>query len=125
MPRSSDPENWIPLTPAVFYILLALADQDRHGYAIMQQILADTGGLFRMGPGTLYGSIKRMLSDNLIAETGVRPAPEDDDVRRRYYCITEKGRDVMEAEASRMERALRVARRRRVMRSRQKSTESA
>jgi DNA-binding PadR family transcriptional regulator len=118
MPRMSSTEKWIPLTPAVFHILLALCDEDRHGYGIMQQILADTSGRFRMGPGTLYGSIKRMLSANLIAESDSRPQPEDDDERRRYYHLTTQGREVVTKEAARLATAVKIARKRHVIRSR-------
>jgi len=108
-------DKWIPLTPAVFHILLALCDQERHGYAIMQQILADTGGRFRMGPGTLYGSIKRMLAGNLIEESELRPDPEMDDERRRYYRLTSLGHAVVTAEAGRLATAVKIARRRQVI----------
>ena len=118
MPRTSATDKWIPLTPAVFHILLALCDEDRHGYGIMQQILHDTGGRFRMGPGTLYGSIKRMLTANLITEADSRPQPEDDDERRRYYRLTPQGREVVSREAARLANAVRIARKRHVIRSR-------
>jgi DNA-binding PadR family transcriptional regulator len=119
MPRTSSlAEKWIPLTPAVFHILLALCDEERHGYGIMQQILNDTGGRFRMGPGTLYGSIKRMLAAKLITESESRPQPGDDDERRRYYRLTPTGREVVSKEAARLASAVRIARKRRVIRSR-------
>ena len=92
----------LPLTPAVLNILLALADKERHGYGIMQEVEARTGGETRLGPGTLYGSIKRMLADGLIAESDERPDPEMDDQRRRYYRITDFGRKVAGAEAARL-----------------------
>ncbi len=79
------PEGMLPLTPAVFHILLALADGERHGYSIMQEIAVQTGGALRIGPTTLYRSIKRMLEDGLIVEVDERPDPELDDERRRYY----------------------------------------
>ena len=101
--------NLLPLTPAVFHILLALADQERHGYGIMQEVLAMTKGEMRMGPGTLYGSIKRMLETNLIAESDDRPDPELDDERRRYYRITELGRRVLVAESRRLSSLIDVA----------------
>lgn len=90
------------LSPAVFHILLALSDGDKHGYRIMQTALAQSGGRLRMGPGTLYGSIKRMLADGLIEEAGERPDPALDDERRRYYCITAQGRGALRAEAERI-----------------------
>ena len=91
-----------PLTPAVFHILLALSDSDKHGYRIMQTALAQSNGRLRMGPGTLYGSIKRMLADGLIEEAGERPDPALDDERRRYYRITAQGHGALRAEAERI-----------------------
>jgi DNA-binding PadR family transcriptional regulator len=104
-----DIEPLLPLTPAVFHILLALADQERHGYAIMQDVLAQTDGKLRFGPGTLYGSIKRMLAANLIEETDERPDPALDDERRRYYRMTDFGRRVASAEAERLSHLVRLA----------------
>ena len=100
----------LPLPQAVFQILVALADQDRHGYAIMQDVVARTGGALRLSPGTLYGSIKRMLEDGLIVEVNDRPSPDEDDERRRYYRITQFGRDLARAEADRLTVLLRQAR---------------
>lgn len=100
----------LPLPQAVFQILVALADQDRHGYAIMQDVVARTGGALRLSPGTLYGSIKRMLEDGLIVEVDDRPSPDEDDERRRYYRITQFGRDLAKAEADRLTVLLRQAR---------------
>lgn len=100
----------LPLPPAVFQILVALADQDRHGYAIMQDVAARTGGRMKFSPGTLYGSIKRMLEDGLIVEIDERPDPDEDDERRRYYRITPFGRQVAETEADRLTTLLRQAR---------------
>jgi DNA-binding PadR family transcriptional regulator len=97
-----DPESLLPLTPAVFHILLALTDGERHGYGIMQEVAALTDGQLRMGPGTLYGSIKRMMANNLIEESNARPDPELDDERRRYYRLTEFGQRVASAEAQRL-----------------------
>src|SRR5437588_10549171 len=104
-----DPEMLLPLTPAVFHILLALADGEKHGYAIMQEVGLRTDGTFRMGPGTLYGSIKRMQADGLIMESGERPDPELDDERRRYYRLTDFGQRVARAEAQRLEQLMIVA----------------
>ena len=104
-----EPEALLPLTSAVFSILLALADGEKHGYSIMQEVSLRTDGKQRMGPGTLYGSIKRMLNDGLIAESGERPDPTLDDERRRYYRLTSFGQRVAQAEAQRMEQLLRVA----------------
>jgi DNA-binding PadR family transcriptional regulator len=99
-----------PLPPAAFHILLAVADRERHGYAIMQDVHARTDGKLRLGPGTLYGSIKRLLADGLIEELDERPDPEDDDVRRRYYRITRLGRKVAIEESGRLATLLRHAR---------------
>jgi|SRR5437763_170207 DNA-binding PadR family transcriptional regulator len=104
-----DLEKMIPLTPAVFHILLALADRERHGYSIMQEITAHTKGKLRIGPTTLYRSIKHMLADGLIVEVDERPDPALDDERRRYYRLTELGRRVALAEAERLAQALAVA----------------
>ena len=100
--EARDPRLLLPLTPAVLHILLALADAERHGYGIMQEVEGRTGGEMRLGPGTLYGSIKRMLADGLIEESDERPDPGMDDQRRRYYRITEFGRRVAGAEAERL-----------------------
>ena len=102
MAGEREPRGMLPLTPAVLQILLALADEERHGYGIMQEVEARTGGETRLGPGTLYGSIKRMLADGLIEESDDRPDPEMDDERRRYYRITGFGRRVAGAEAERL-----------------------
>ena len=104
-----EPESLLPLTPAVFHILLALVDSDRHGYGIMQEVTCRTEGKLRMGPGTLYGTIKRMLADGLIVESGERPDPSMDDERRRYYHLTNFGQRVARAEAQRLAQLLRVA----------------
>ena len=82
------PESLLPLQPATFHILMSLAEDDRHGYAIIQDVAARTGGDVRLSAGTLYRSIQRMLDQDLIVELHQRPAPEDDDERRRYYRIT-------------------------------------
>jgi DNA-binding PadR family transcriptional regulator len=97
-----DPEQLLPLTPAVFHILLALADGERHGYAIMQEVNNNTQGQVRMGPGTLYGTIKRMIAAGFLEESEERPDPELDDERRRYYRLTDLGRKVASAEARRL-----------------------
>ncbi|MDQ2888326.1 MAG: PadR family transcriptional regulator [Chloroflexota bacterium] len=103
------PEAMLPLTPAVFHILLALADGERHGYSIMQEIAVQTEGALRIGPTTLYRSIKRMLEDGLIIEVDERPDPELDDERRRYYRLTSSGQQAAIAETRRLERAVAVA----------------
>ena len=102
-------DKLLPLTPTVFHILLALADQERHGYGIMQEVVAMTHDQVRMGPGTLYGSIKRMLKANLIEESDERPDPELDDERRRYYRLTDLGQRVLAAEAQRLAALVNVA----------------
>ena len=104
------PEEFLPLTPALFHILLALADKERHGYHIMREVDERTGGNVKLGPGTLYGSIKRMMTDGLIEELEERPDPELDDERRRYYRLTDFGFRVASAEAQRLEQMVRSAR---------------
>ena len=104
------PDEFLPLTPAVFNILLALADGEKHGYAIMLEVEANTGGQIKMGPGTLYGSIKRMLKASLIEESDDRPDPDLDDQRRRYYRLTGLGERVLRSEAERLAAQVAVAR---------------
>src|SRR5215207_5069061 len=94
-PPPPDPAEFVPLTPAIHHILLALADQERHGYGIMLEVSRLTGGITRMGPGTLYGTLKRLLSSGLIEKADERPDPELDDERRRYYRITALGASVL------------------------------
>jgi DNA-binding PadR family transcriptional regulator len=113
-----DPRGQLPLTPAVLHILISLADEDRHGYGIMREVEGRTGGEMRLGPGTLYASIKRMLGDGLIEESDERPDPELDDSRRRYYRITEFGRKVAGVEAARLERLVISARDKKLLRGR-------
>lgn len=112
--RTPDPADFLPLTPAIAHILLALADGDRHGYGIMQEVERLTSGSVRMGPGTLYGTIKRMLGSGLAAEADERPDPDLDDERRRYYRMTPLGRAVLQAETARMEALVSAARAKRV-----------
>jgi DNA-binding PadR family transcriptional regulator len=100
----------VALPVAAFHILIALADRERHGYAIMQDVAARTDGKLRIGPGTLYGSIKRMLHDGLIEELDERPDPDEDDVRRRYYRMTPLGRRVAIEETARLAKLVRQAR---------------
>ena len=107
--RQQNPADHLPLTPAVLHILLALADEERHGYGIMLEIERRTGGSFRPGSGTLYGTVKRLLSSRLIEESGERPDPEIDDERRRYYRLTGFGRRVLEAEVARLQQVVGVA----------------
>jgi len=100
----------LPLPPATFHILMAVADEDRHGYAIIQDIAARTDGALQMSAGTLYRSIQRMQEQGLIVEARERPAPEDDDERRRYYRITPFGLAVARAEARRLTQMVKLAR---------------
>jgi DNA-binding PadR family transcriptional regulator len=109
------PENMLPLTPAVFHVLLALVEGERHGYAIMQEVTESTRGQIKMGPGTLYGTIKRLLEARLIEESNERPDPELDDERRRYYRLTGLGERVVKAEALRYEQLAKLARRKKLL----------
>lgn len=109
LPRA-EIEALLPLPLASFHILLALADEDRHGYAMLQEVERRTGGELRLSAGTLYRSIQRMLEDGLIVELRERPSPELDDERRRYYRITALGSAVARAEAARLQALLRMAR---------------
>jgi DNA-binding PadR family transcriptional regulator len=104
------PEELLPLTPSVFHILLALADAERHGYAIIKEVEVRTEGEVRLGPGTLYGSIKRMIGEGMIEESDERPDPGLDDERRRYYRLTEFGHRVAVCEANRLAKMVESAR---------------
>ncbi len=105
------PDALLPLSPAVFHILLVLADGELHGYGIMQQIKSMTNGALTIGPGTLYRSIKQMLDQNLIAEADERPDQNLNDERRRYYRLTEFGQRVAQAEAERLAALVKIAQR--------------
>ncbi len=96
------PADFLPLTPAVFHILLSLVDEERHGYGIMKEVEARTDRRVQLKPGTLYQAIKRLLESGLIQETGERVDPSLTDERRRYYRLTGSGREVVEAEAERL-----------------------
>lgn len=98
------------VTSTTFHILLTLADGERHGYAVMREVAARTAGAVRLGPGTLYGSLKRLLESGLVAEGAERADPELGDERRRYYRITDRGMAVTRAEAQRLDAMVRVAR---------------
>lgn len=98
-----------PLSPAVFHILLSLGEGERHGYALRREIAQRTAGKLKLGPGVLYGSIRKMLEWDLIEESDERPDPHLDDERRRYYRITPYGRKVAQAEAARMRELVRLA----------------
>ena len=103
-------DDLLPLPAATFHILIALADGDRHGYGIIQDVAAHTGGALKLSAGTLYRSIQRMLEQGLIVETDERPAPDQDDERRRYYRNTAFGAAVARAEAGRLSLLVRLAR---------------
>jgi DNA-binding PadR family transcriptional regulator len=108
--RDPAPDSLLPLPPATFHILLAVADDERHGYGIIQDVAARTNGSLRLSPGTLYRSIQRMLEQGLLIEVKERPAAPADDERRRYYRITPLGRLVAEAEARRLVQLVDLAR---------------
>jgi DNA-binding PadR family transcriptional regulator len=114
-PPMADPQSLLPLTPPVFHILLALADEERHGYGIMQDVAWQTNNSLQLGPGTLYGCLKRMLAAGLVEESDERPDPSMDDERRRYYRMTPLGRRVVRAEAERLAGAVTAARARRLL----------
>jgi len=103
-------ESFLPLKPNWFHVLLSLADGPNHGYAIMQEVLDRTDGKLRLWPATLYGTLQRLIDSDLIEETDLRPAPDLDDARRRYYRLTTLGRDVLRAESARLEDLVRVIR---------------
>ena len=107
----STSKTYTPLTPAVLYILMALSDSAKHGYAIMKQVEADSEGKVSMGPGTLYGSLKRMLEAGLVAESDKKIDPSMDDQRRIYYKITRAGKQALEAELERYRRVVRLTKR--------------
>ena len=104
------PESYLPLPRDTFHILVSLADRERHGYSVMQDVAERTDGTLRLSPSSLYAAIKRLLSQGLIEELQERPDPENDDERRRYYRLTKMGRKVAMAEAKRLERLLSDAR---------------
>jgi DNA-binding PadR family transcriptional regulator len=105
-----NPEALLPLPEATLHILMALTEEDRHGYAIIQDVAARTGSALKLSAGTLYRSVQRMLEQGLIVETHERPDPELDDERRRYYRITELGRQVGSAETRRLSQLVKLAR---------------
>jgi len=113
--KQVEPESLLPLRPSVFHILLALSDGDLHGYGIMQEVAEHTSGQIRLGPGTLYGAIKRLLTDGLIVEADERPDPQLDDERRRYYRLTDFGERVLKAEVQRISNMVAVAQRKRLI----------
>src|SRR5918994_2863134 len=123
--RSSDPVDLLPLTPVAQHVLLALADGERHGYGIMLEVRERTGGKVRLGPGTLYGVIKRLKEGGVIEESGKRPDPEVDDERRCYYRLTGFGGEVLAAEIDRLDALVRAARRKGTFPAPQPSPEGA
>ena len=110
MKRRPQPESFLPLKPHWFHVMLSLADQEQHGYGIMQEVLERTDGKVRLWPATLYGTLKRLIEEGLIEESDERPSPELDDARRRYYRLTTFGRRVLAAESARLEDLVRVIR---------------
>jgi DNA-binding PadR family transcriptional regulator len=102
MNADRDPTDFLPLKPAAFHILLSLADSSRHGYGIMLEVQERTKGSVKLGPGTLYGAIKRLLADELIAEEAEKLDRTLDDERRRYYSLTQLGRRVITLDAERL-----------------------
>ena len=108
MKKPLSTESFLPLKPHWFHVLLSLADQEQHGYGIMQEVLERTDGRVRLWPATLYGTLKRLIDEDLIEESDERPAPELDDARRRYYRLTRLGRRVLAAESERLEDLVRV-----------------
>ncbi|HWH50804.1 MAG TPA: PadR family transcriptional regulator [Gemmatimonadaceae bacterium] len=112
----TDPRALLPLSPVVLHLLLALAGGERHGYAIAREIESTTGGQVRMGPGTLYGSIQRMLAASLIEAAPHRRRADDDDERRRYYRLTTLGRRTLELELERLASVVDAARSKRLLR---------
>ena len=109
MTKPRSPQELPPLTPPVFHILLALAEEERHGYGIMQDVARQTDGALELGPGTLYGCLKRMLAAGLVEESDERPDPALDDERRRYYRMTTLGKRTVRTEAQRLAGAVMVA----------------
>src|SRR5271167_3905046 len=103
-----DPQSFLPLKTQWFHILLSLAGEGQHGYGIMQEVLDRTSGKVRLWPATLYGSLKRLIEEGLIEESGDRPARELDDARRRYYRLTRLGRRVLDAESERLQDLVRI-----------------
>lgn len=115
MPKPTIPANLLPLTPPVFHILVALSEGERHGYAIMQDVAWQTNETLQLGPGTLYGCLKRMLAAGLVEESEERPDPALDDSRRRYYRMTNLGLRAVKAEAERLANAVGAAKTRRLL----------
>lgn len=120
--NKSKPEAFLPLKPHWFHVLLSLAQQNQHGYGIMQDVLERTEGKVRLWPPTLYGTIKRLMEAELIKEAADRPEAPFDDGRRRYYALTPLGRRVLEAECTRLQDLVRAIRSKRPLRARTASS---
>jgi len=120
--KASALQDLLPLTPPVFHILLALTDEERHGYGIMQDVASQTNDELQLGPGTLYGCLKRMLAAGLVEESDERPDAALDDERRRYYRMTALGQRVVRAEAQRLANAVIAARAKRLLNPRRAGT---
>jgi len=110
MTKRRNPDDCLPLTPAMFEVLISLADGEKHGYAVLKEVSRRSDGRVVLSPGTLYAIIRRFVNDGIVAESDERPHAALDDERRRYYRMTEFGREVAHAEARRMETALGMAR---------------
>lgn len=119
MTADRDPNALLPLTPAMFHVLVALADEPRHGYAIIKDVAARTHGKVELGTGTLYGIVKRLLAEGLAVESRARPPAQSDDERRKYYRLTAFGRLVVAAETARLEAMVHAARATRMFRKSQ------
>ena len=119
MKKPSPPESYLPLKPNWFHILLSLSETEQHGYGIMQEVLERTQGKVRLWPTTLYGTIKKLIEEDLIEESGERPAAELDDARRRYYRLTTLGRRVLAAESQRLEDLVTILRSKRVFKKKE------
>jgi DNA-binding PadR family transcriptional regulator len=113
--KPRDPRSFLPLTPRVFHVLLALAEAPLHGYGVILEVQRQTDGVIVLRTGTLYVLLRRLLDQKLITESEERAAPEDDDERRRYYALTDLGHQVVRAESRRLEQVLQTARRSRVL----------
>jgi DNA-binding PadR family transcriptional regulator len=113
--RTHDAAPLLPLSPATFHVLLALAGEDLHGYAILKEVERRSAGEVGLSTGTLYGILKRLLADGLIVELRARPSASEDDARRRYYRLTPRGREIASAEAERLDRLVTAARARRLL----------
>jgi DNA-binding PadR family transcriptional regulator len=116
MAHDRDPASLLPLTPAMFHVLLAMADEPRHGYAIIKDVSVRTNGRVELGTGTLYGIVKRLLAEGLAVEHRTRPSASEDDERRKYYRLTPFGKRVVTAETERLEAMVSAARSTQVLR---------